>query len=93
MHGNEDLFLQQISPFLGTYFLSLAIINGLAAFYCWHTLNRNRLALAWLALSLVLLILAPFAYSGVNGDVMCRFNGRIHVLKVNGLKDILQIHI
>jgi hypothetical protein len=67
MHGNEDLFLQQVSPFLGAYFLCLAIMNGLAAFYCWHTLHRNRLALGWLSLAMVLLIMSPFAYSGVNG--------------------------
>jgi hypothetical protein len=68
MHGNEAFFLQQISPFLGTYFLALAAMNGLAAFYCWHTLHRSRLALGWLVLALVLLIMSPFAYSGVNGD-------------------------
>jgi hypothetical protein len=68
MHGNEDLFLQQVSPFLGTYFLCLAVMNGLAAFYCWHTLHRSRLATGWLVLALVLLIMSPFAYSGVNGD-------------------------
>ncbi len=68
MHGNEDLFLQQISPFLGTYFLCLAIMNGLAAFYCWMTLKRGGLAVGWLALGLVVLIMSPFAYSGLNGD-------------------------
>jgi hypothetical protein len=68
MHGNEDLFLRQISPFLGTYFLCLAIMNGLAAFYCWQTLKRGRLAVGWLALSLVLLVMSPFAYSGLTGD-------------------------
>jgi hypothetical protein len=82
MHGNEDLFLQQISPFLGTYFLCLAIMNGLAAFYCWKTLKRSQLALAWLVLALILLIMSPFAYSGHNGDsATMRFIGMPEVFK------------
>jgi hypothetical protein len=67
MHGNEDLFLQQISPFLGSYFLCLAIMNGVAAFYCWNVLKRNQLALAWLVLAFVLLMVSPFAFAGWNG--------------------------
>ena len=68
MHGNEDLFLQQLSPFLGTYFLAIAVMNGIAAFHCWKRLHNNRLALAWLILSLVVLVLSPFAYAGMNGS-------------------------
>jgi hypothetical protein len=68
MHGNEASFLQQISPFLGTYFLCLALMNSIAAYYCWQQLRRSGLALAWLALAMLLLILAPFAYGGWNGS-------------------------
>ncbi len=68
MHGNEDHFLQQISPFLGTYFLSLAVMNGIAAFYCWQRLKRRDLAFAWMAVALVVLIMSPFAYSGLTGN-------------------------
>lgn len=67
MHGNENHFLEQISPFLGSYFLCLAIMNAIAAFYCWKQLNNSRLALTWLLLGFVLLIMSPFGYAGMNG--------------------------
>lgn len=68
MHGNEDQFLQQLSPFLGSYFVFLAIMNAIAAFYCWQRLHKGRLALAWLVLSIFVLVLAPFGYAGMNGS-------------------------
>ena len=68
MHGNEQEFLTQISPFLGSYFICLSLMNGVAAFYCWQRLKNDRLALGWLVLSLVLLITSPIAFAGMNGS-------------------------
>lgn len=68
MHGNENQFLQQLSPFLGSYFVFLAIMNAIAAFWCWQRLHKGRLAMAWLIVALVTLILAPFGYAGMNGS-------------------------
>ncbi|MCA9169369.1 MAG: hypothetical protein KDB23_16970, partial [Planctomycetales bacterium] len=67
MHGNEDAFLQQISPFLGTYFACLAVMNAIAAFYCWQRLQKNGLAIAWLVVGAVMLIMSPLAFGGMNG--------------------------
>ncbi len=68
MHGNEDLILQGLSGFLGTYFLLLAIMNGVAAFYCWQSLGKVGLARLWLVFSAVFLMMSPFGYAGVNGS-------------------------
>ncbi|MCA9195898.1 MAG: hypothetical protein KDA87_00105 [Planctomycetales bacterium] len=67
MHGNEDQFLRGISGFLGSYFLCLAAMNAIAAFYCWKRLGKSNLSLLWLAFSGVFLIMAPFGYAGANG--------------------------
>ena len=68
MHGNENHFLQQISPFLGSYFICLAVMNGIAAYYCWQKLKNNQLALAWIILAAALMIVSPLAYAGMNGS-------------------------
>ena len=46
MHGHVDeaTFLSNISGFLGWYYICLASMNGVAAFYCWNTLKKNTLA-------------------------------------------------
>ncbi|MEZ6120787.1 MAG: hypothetical protein R3C28_30005 [Pirellulaceae bacterium] len=67
MHGNEDQFLRGISGFLGSYFLCLAVMNAIAAFYCWKRLGKSSLSLLWLAFSGVFLIMSPFGYAGANG--------------------------
>ena len=68
MHVNEDLFLQNISGFLGAFFLCLAAMNAIAAFYCWKRLQRGELAFLWLVVAIVFVVMAPFAYSGMNGN-------------------------
>ena len=68
MHVNEDLFLQNISGFLGAFFLCLAAMNGIAAFYCWKRLQRGELALLWLVVAVLFVVMAPFAFSGMNGN-------------------------
>lgn len=68
MHVNEDLFLQNISGFLGAFFLCLAAMNAIAAFYCWKRLQRGELALLWLVVAILFVVLAPFAFAGMNGN-------------------------
>ena len=74
MHGHVDeaTFLGNISGFLGWYYLALALMNAIAAFYCWEKIKNNGLALLWLAVAGVFLILSPIAFSG-NPDWMKNF--------------------
>ena len=64
MHGNEVEFLQSMSGFLGGFYVTLAIINGVAALYVWERDHKPRLAVAWSGISIFFLILAPIAFSG-----------------------------
>ena len=64
MHGNEAEFLQSMSSFLGGFYATLAIMNGVAAFYVWEKLHKPRLALIWSGLGVFFLILSPIAFSG-----------------------------
>jgi hypothetical protein len=77
MHGHVpfDVFLQQIAGFLGTFYLLLAVMNGVAAYLLWQSGQERtlfRLPIAnfpvaasglWLLLSLFFLLLSPIAYS------------------------------
>ena len=78
MHGHVpyDVFLQQISGFLGSYYLLLAIMNAIAAFLLWKS-GRERVlfrvpiadfpvtpGLIWLAVAMFFVLLSPIAYSG-----------------------------
>jgi len=78
MHGVDPaIFLRQISGFLGTYYLLLAVMNGVAAFLLWQGAARQRTffhlpglglpvtaAFVWLVVSLLFLLISPLAYSG-----------------------------
>ncbi len=64
MHGDYGEFLNGIKGFLGTYYLALAMMNAIAAYYCWHRLKRNGLALVMLLIGLVFVAIAPIAFSG-----------------------------
>jgi Cytochrome b(C-terminal)/b6/petD len=78
MHGHVpyDVFLHQIAGFLGSYYLLLALMNGVAAFLLWHRPQQPvffRLpgvhvpvtsAFVWLLVALAFLLIAPLAYSG-----------------------------
>jgi Cytochrome b(C-terminal)/b6/petD len=63
MHDSAE-FLQQISGFLGGYYLALAVMNGIAAYYLWHFKHRNVDALIWTCFAGLMVILSPLAYSG-----------------------------
>ena len=64
MHVDYSVFLQNISGFLGSYYIFIALMNALAALYCWKSLQRSDLALAWTIVAIVFTILSPLAYSG-----------------------------
>lgn len=78
MHGHVpyDVFLHQIAGFLGSYYLFLAVMNGVAAFLLWQRPQQPALfrlpganvpvtgAFICLLVSLFFLLLAPLAYSG-----------------------------
>jgi hypothetical protein len=61
MHGTET---QDISGFLGFYYLALAVMNGVAALYLWQRLGKTRDAIIWLAVGLFFMFLSPAAMSG-----------------------------
>ena len=81
MHGHvsEAEFLQGISGFLGAYYLSLAVANGLMSFSLWKSGRASVLcnclrfpfttAHLWLIVSLFFVSIAPLAMSG-NPDLM-----------------------
>ena len=68
MHGNEEQFLTGISGFLGSYYLILSLMNGIAAFYCWKQLSRMSGCVMCLVFSGLFLVMSPFGYAGVNGS-------------------------
>jgi hypothetical protein len=69
MHGDEAKFLQSIGGFLGAYYLVLALMNGIMAFYLWHKRHENALALVWLGVGLLFVVISPLALSG-NPELM-----------------------
>ena len=66
MHGHVDeaTFLGNISGFLGWFYLALALMNAIAAFYCWEKIKNNALALLWILVGAAFLIMSPVAFSG-----------------------------
>ncbi len=64
MHGSHADFIAGIAPFLGGYYLSLAAMNAVMAFYLWHYRNRVGEALFWTAASFVLVGIASAAMGG-----------------------------
>src|SRR5687768_8810030 len=99
MHGHVpyEIFLQQISGFLGSYYLLLAVMNGVAAFMLWNsghdrqyfriwpTKVRFTASMIWLLVGLGFLIISTFAFSG-DPDWM-RLISLPHALRtgINGL--------
>ncbi len=78
MHGHQspEEFLASISGFLGVYYLLLAAMNALAAYYLWQTgrakpllpLGTNGKAITtahlWMGVAVLFTIVAPIAMSG-----------------------------
>ena len=63
MHGFEHEHLEGIAGFLGQYYLALALMNGIAAFYVWNKKDNVRLAIIWAAVSTVYIAFSPLAFS------------------------------
>ena len=61
MHGTEG---NDISGFLGFYYLALAVMNGVAAMWIWQRLGKTRDAVIWLFVGLAFMFLSPMAMSG-----------------------------
>jgi len=56
---------QDISSFLGAFYIAIALLNGVAAFYVWHHIKNNVSAILLLLFSLFCAgVLAPLAFSG-----------------------------
>jgi hypothetical protein len=66
MHGhvNEAEFLLRMSTFLGSYYIFLALMNGVMALYLWTQLNRVGEAMIWTLVGVFYMIIAPLAMSG-----------------------------
>jgi hypothetical protein len=73
MHADPQFF-EKISTFLGTFYLFVATMNAVVAYVDWMSGRATTLfhvgpfkvtsAVAWLAYSLLILMIAPIAYSG-----------------------------
>ena len=68
-HLTEAEFLNSIRGFLGSYYVCLALMNGIAAIYLWKELKRTGIAVFWLVASAVLMIMSALALSG-NADLI-----------------------
>ena len=65
MHGNNQVFLESISGFLGWYYVLLAAMNMAAAYWLWRSRRAVGQAIFWLAVGLFYMgYLAPMALSG-----------------------------
>ncbi len=64
MHVSYSVFLSNIAGFLGSYYLVIAMMNGIATVYCWKRLGRVGLAVLWMAVAGLFVVLSPLAYSG-----------------------------
>jgi hypothetical protein len=63
MHSSE-LFLSDISGFLGGYYAAIAIMNAVAAYLLWQRQGRTGWAIAWTAFASVMMVLASLALTG-----------------------------
>jgi hypothetical protein len=64
MHGSAHDFIENIAGFLGGYYLALAAMNAVIAFYLWHYKHRSGAALGWIVLAIILAGISPAAMSG-----------------------------
>ena len=64
MHGSLTEHLERMSGFLGGYYLTLAVMNAVAAFYLWHYRHRVFEALVWMVFGLVMVCIAAVSMGG-----------------------------
>lgn len=60
MHGSQA----DISGFLGGYYLCLAVMNAVVAFYFWHNRHKNFEGVVWATVSIILVAIASAAFGG-----------------------------
>ena len=58
MHGSD------VSGFLGGYYLCLATMNAVVAFYFWHKKHDIASAVVWISVSMILVAVASAAFGG-----------------------------
>ena len=58
MHGSD------VSGFLGGYYLCLATMNAVVAFYFWHKKHDVASAVVWVSVSMILVAVASAAFGG-----------------------------
>ncbi|MEC7695525.1 MAG: hypothetical protein VYA11_00350 [Planctomycetota bacterium] len=64
MHGNSQVFLESISGFLGWYYVVLAAMNMVAAYWLWRSRRAVGQAIFWLLVGLFYMgYLGPMALS------------------------------
>ena len=68
MHSNE-LFLKDVSGFLGGYYAAIAIMNGIAALILWQRKHQPVWAVVWTVFACVMMVLGSLALSGSAGTV------------------------
>ena len=61
---DRGINVETIGSFLGSYYLLLAAMNGVAAMYLWRRKNSPGWALVWLLVAAALVIMAPLAMCG-----------------------------
>ena len=64
MHGSHADYLNNVSGFLGGYYLALATMNAVYALYMWRVKNRPLPALLWTAVAIVLTGVSAIAWGG-----------------------------
>ncbi len=65
--ANMPQFLEGISGFLGGYYIVLALMNAVMAYYLWQRRSNLRAALVWVIVAAVFVVLSPLAASGNPG--------------------------
>jgi len=60
MHGSGS----DVSGFLGGYYLCLAMMNAVVAFYFWHKKHDIASAVVWVSISMILVAVASAAFGG-----------------------------
>lgn len=66
MHGHNPAFLETVANFLGGYYMLLAIMNGVAAYYLWMSGRGRRIGpvptpMVWLAFSVIFVGMSSMA--------------------------------
>ena len=64
MHGSHADYIQNVSGFLGGYYLSIATMNAVYALYLWRVRNRSMPAIFWTALAVVLTGISAISWGG-----------------------------